>query len=74
MQNAFFLFSFLIQDRILLWSNLSVYVYEAPTWRFEPLPLLPTPYKHLYLWSDHRTKNAWWLQNLFKKSSKTLMY
>ena len=45
----FSFFSFLIQDIILLWSNLSVYVFEALTWRVEPLPLPPTPYKHLYL-------------------------
>ena len=33
---------------------------EIPSWRLEPQPLPPTPYKHLYLWSDHRTKGAWW--------------
>ena len=27
------------------------------------LQLLPsTPYKHLYLWNDHRTKGVWWCQ------------
>ena len=61
---AFLFFSFFpfffIHYRILLYPNLSVYMCEAPSWRFEPLTLPPTLYKHLYLWSDHRTKGVWW--------------
>ena len=57
----FFFFFFFIQDRILLQPNLSVYVCETPSWRFESRPLPPTPYKHIYLWSDHRTKGVRWL-------------
>ena len=37
---------------------------EVPSWRLEPRPLSPTPYKHLYLWSDYRTKNVRWLLEL----------
>ena len=56
----FFFFLFWIQDRILLYPNLSVYVCETPSWRLEPGPLPPTLHKHLYLWSDHRTKGVRW--------------
>ena len=37
---------------------------EAPSWRLELWLLPPTPHKHLYLWSDHCTKDAQW--SLFK--------
>ena len=57
----FFYLFFIIQDRILLQPNLSVYVCETPSWRFEPQPLSLTPHKHLYLWSDYRTKNVRWV-------------
>ena len=43
-------------------SNLNVYVYEVSSWILESQPLTPTPYKHLYLWSNHYIKGARWLQ------------
>ena len=55
-----FIFIFFIQDRILLYPNLSVYVYEALSERLELRPLSPTPHKYLYLWSDHCTKGVRW--------------
>ena len=33
---------------------------KIPFWRLESWPLPPIPHKHLYLWSDHHTKGAWW--------------
>ena len=37
---------------------------ETPSWRLEPGPLPPTLHKHLYLWSDHRTKGVrWWVSS-----------
>ena len=42
-----FIFIFLIQDRILLYSNLSIYVRETPSWRFKPRLLPPTPVAEL---------------------------
>ena len=33
---------------------------ETPFWRIEPQSLSPTPHKHLYLWSNHRTKGVQW--------------
>ena len=46
---GYFILFFLIQDRILLYPNLSVYVCETLSWRLE-LRFLPfTLYKHLYL-------------------------
>ena len=38
---------------------------KTPFWRLEPRPLSPTPHKHLFLWSDYRTKGArWYLDKL----------
>ena len=54
-------FFFFLQDKILLYPNLNVYVCEAPSWRLEPRSLPPTLHKHLYLWSDHRTKGVRWI-------------
>ena len=34
--------------------------FNACSWRLEPWPLPSTPHKHLYLWSDHRTKGVRW--------------
>ena len=34
--------------------------FNACSWRLEPYPLTPIPHKHLYLWSDHRTKGIQW--------------
>ena len=31
---------------------------KAPFWKLEFQSLPPTPYKHLYLWSDHRIKSV----------------
>ena len=45
--------------------TLSVYVCEAPSWRLELWALPLTPHKHLYLWSDYRTKGARWLYFVF---------
>ena len=59
-----FPFFFFLQNKILLYPNLSLYVCETPSLRLEPRPLPPTLHKHLYLWSDHRTKSVSW----FKKS------
>ena len=38
---------------------------ETPSWKLEPRPLPPTPHKHLYLWSDHHIKGAWWLKTSY---------
>ena len=56
----FFFFLVCYNIEFILYSNLSVYVCEVLSWRLEPQPLPPTPHKHLYLWSDHYTKGAWW--------------
>ena len=50
-------FFFFIQDRILLYPNLSVYVCKSLSYRLEPRPLPPTTHKYLYLWSDHMSKS-----------------
>ena len=34
---------------------------ETPSWRLELWPLPPTLHKHLYLYSDHRTKDVRWV-------------
>ena len=44
-----FFFFFFIQNRILVWPNLSVYVCETPSWSLEPRSLPPKLHKHLYL-------------------------
>ena len=53
-------FFFFLQDRILLWPNLSIYVCETLSWRLKLRPLPPTLHKHLYLCSDHYTKGVRW--------------
>ena len=63
----YFYFLFFIQERILIQPNLSVYVCETSSWRLEPPPLPPTLYKHLYLWSDHRTKGVRWCIQIITK-------
>ena len=55
-----FIIIFFYKVEILLYHNLSVYVCETPSWRFEFRPLPPTLHKHLYLWSDHHTNGVRW--------------
>ena len=61
----FLIFNFWYKIEFLLWLNLNIYVCEVFSWKLEPR--LPTLYKHLYLWSDHCTKDAWWSLSLIKK-------
>ena len=51
----FFLF---YKIEFLLYSNLSVYICKISSLKLELCLLPPTPHKHLYFWSDHRTKGG----------------
>ena len=44
--NIYIYIYILYKIEILLYSNLSVYVCEAPSWRLEPRSLLPTLHKY----------------------------
>ena len=48
-----FFFLIIYNIEILLYPNLTIYVCETSFWKFKSQPMPPTPYKHLYLWSDH---------------------